>query len=374
MEELQDAIEDAQYVNAIATQEEGPRPVLSWEIPTEEQLTDWETKVKRKFHFDKVQPFTCDWYLSSAIGLFLFSSYLKEERDDYLRINFLEEIMRWRKLRGKHRLERAKKIAQVYLRPLPVDDVTGEQVYPEKTQIDEYDLCRSDPPQLTEELKLISQTCWDASKIDNCLGLKGDVVEEVFTSLKSIEKVMAAAATPRRSSPSLKPSMDSNEEPKEQSSSRPSTTGTVASAPVGRSSISSIQDDAMSVTSANSAPASNSSRELALKKHMEKYSSLRELTNSYRAKTDAFVPNAVFDKLDALVVESLKKEYWEGFLQSEQYKRLRNFLWFQDRRVVPDDFFTMRVLGRGGFGSVIGTYTYWMMMSVVTHTHGHEWP
>ena len=48
------------------------------------------------------------------------------------------------------------------------------------------------------------------------------------------------------------------------------------------------------------------------------------------------------------------KDFWEGFLQSEQYKRLRNFLWFQDRRVVPDDFFTMRVLGRGGFGSVIG--------------------
>ena len=93
---------------------------------------------------------------------------------------------------------------------------------------------------------------------------------------------------------------------------------------------------------------------MALKKHMEKYSSLRELTNSYRAKTDAFVPNAVFDKLDALVVESLKKDFWEGFLQSEQFKRLRNFLWFQDRRVVPDDFFTMRVLGRGGFGSVIG--------------------
>ena len=49
MEELQDAIEDAQYVNAIATQEDGPRPVLPWEKPTEEQLQEWEVK---NSHFD----------------------------------------------------------------------------------------------------------------------------------------------------------------------------------------------------------------------------------------------------------------------------------------------------------------------------------
>ena len=33
MEELQDAIEDAQYVNAISNVDDGPRPVLPWPRP-----------------------------------------------------------------------------------------------------------------------------------------------------------------------------------------------------------------------------------------------------------------------------------------------------------------------------------------------------
>ena len=57
MEELQDAIEDAQYVNAIATQEEGPRPVLAWEIPTEEQLSVWESQVKNARASEEPEPF-----------------------------------------------------------------------------------------------------------------------------------------------------------------------------------------------------------------------------------------------------------------------------------------------------------------------------
>ena len=145
MEELQDAIEDAQYVNAIATQEEGPRPVLAWEIPTEEQLEKWERMITKSASPVGPRPFEIDWYLESAIGLFLFSSFLKEVRNDYLRINFVEEIIRWRKMRGKHRVERAKKIVEVYLKELPVDDVTGKRLAPEKSQINEYDLSREVP-------------------------------------------------------------------------------------------------------------------------------------------------------------------------------------------------------------------------------------
>ena len=45
MEELADAIEDAQYVNAISTQDHGPKPVLPWDKPSEEQLAIWEESV-----------------------------------------------------------------------------------------------------------------------------------------------------------------------------------------------------------------------------------------------------------------------------------------------------------------------------------------
>lgn len=381
MEELQDAIEDAQYVNAISTQEEGPRPVLSWDIPNEEQLAEWEAKVRRKSRLLQrtgevpvdayiPDPFTCDWYLSSAIGLFLFSSYLKEEKSDYLRINFLEEVIRWRKLRGKHRLERAKKIVEVYLKELPLDEVTGEKVLPEKTQIDEYDLSRSDPPRFDAELQQLAQISWDEAKATNCLGLKGAVIEDVLQTLKVVEKAMASAKASKSSASKAAEAaaaqLATEEPPKEQSSSArrppPSDQTTVSApptVPTGNISVSSFIDDAVSVASGNSAPAAPvSQRDAALKKQMEKYSSLRELTQSYRSKSDTFLPDSVFDKVDALVVESLRKEYWEGFTQSEKFTRLRNFLWFQDRRVVPDDFFTMRVLGRGGFGSVIGKFEW----------------
>lgn len=365
MEELQDAIEDAQYVNAIATQEEGPRPVLSWEIPTEEQLAEWENRVRLGSNpagtpsdIINVVPFSCDWYLMSAIGLFLFSAYLKEECSDYLRINFLEEVIRWHKLRGKHRFERAKKIAEVYLKRLPMDEVTGQRVFPEKTEIDEYDLSRVPPKTMAQmsdtEFQMLYSISWDTKKEANCLGLQGTAVEEILTTLQTVEKNLLSNS--RRSAPGLQSnnstSLHNNhvaaEEPKEQSSSA----AALAAATAEDSSVTSTNTPTHST-----ATPPHSQHGMVSRKQMEKFSSLRELTQSYRDKSfgDSSLPESLFDKVDALVVESLRREHWEGFLQSEQYTRLRNFLWFQDRRIVPEDFFTMRVLGRGGFGSVTGT-------------------
>ena len=144
MEELQDAIEDAQYVNAIATQEEGPRPVLSWEFPDEEQLAEWEEKKKIEGSKSPTrhEVFGIDWCLQSEIGFFLFSDFLKESCGDYLRINFIEAVIQWRRLRGKQRLERAKKIIHKYLEEISVDSETGQPIYPEKKQIVTYDIYR----------------------------------------------------------------------------------------------------------------------------------------------------------------------------------------------------------------------------------------
>jgi hypothetical protein len=318
MEELQDAIEDAQYVNAIATQEEGPRPVLAWEFPNEEQLAEWCSKLKANAGPEDPVPFGVDWTLSSAIGLFLFSAYLKESCDDYLRINFVEEIIRWRRLKGKYRVERARKIIQVYLKEPPVDPDTGGKVLPQKTQIDEYDLCRAVlKMELTKEE---FETAWtlnmDASNSKNCLGLNGPVLKELFQAVKEMEK--AIMAQQRRSTSSQ---ASATEPPKE-------------------------SGDGGSVDPKDS-----------LKTQKEKYTSLR-LSVSLKEKDAGSLPDNLFDMAEAIVVESLRKQYWEGFVASEYYSKLRNFLWFQDRAVVPDDFFTMRVLGRGGFGLVTGERVY----------------
>jgi len=63
-----------------------------------------------------------------------------------------------------------------------------------------------------------------------------------------------------------------------------------------------------------------------------------------------------FNRAEQVVMESLSRDYWNAFVQSPYWTKLQHFLWYQDRRVVPDDFFVMRVLGRGGFGLVTGTW------------------
>jgi hypothetical protein len=307
MEELQDAIEDAQYVNAIATQEEGPRPVLSWEIPTEEQLTEWEAKLKLKSRRPQPKPLGLDWTLSSAIGFFLFSAFLKEECEDYLRINFVEDVIRWRRSRGKHRVERAREMAEVYLKELPKDEATGETVLPPKTEIDEYDLTRKFPSfsQKGEEFEKMCEMNLDASKSKNVLGLDGPLVEQIISAIENLDTVAVFAH--RRVSPPV--------------------------------------------------PESGNGRhdfDNSLLEFKGKYTSLKEITRSLRGEEVDNLPDSLFDKAEAVVMNCLRKEYWGQFLESVQFRKTQNFLWFQDRPVVPDDFFTMRVLGRGGFGLVTG--------------------
>jgi hypothetical protein len=69
----------------------------------------------------------------------------------------------------------------------------------------------------------------------------------------------------------------------------------------------------------------------------------------------AVISSDIFDKAEQVILESLKNDYWKSFQESTYHTKLKNFLWFKDRKVVPDDFLTMRVLGRGGFGLVYGT-------------------
>lgn len=328
MEELQDAIEDAQYVNAIATQEEGPRPVLAWEIPTEEQLSVWESQVKNARASEEPEPFGLDWTLSSAIGLFLFSAFLKENCEDYMRINFAEEVIRWRKMRGKHRIERARKIVEVYLKEPPIDDVTEERVFPEKTEIDEYDLIRHQPDLLgmsESEFKKLCTLTLDDTKSKNCLGLKGPILEEVSRIILSMEKAIMAVT--RLSTQQAGSSNSAEESPKE------------------------------------SGDGKDADIDGKLMRQKEKASSMKILTQSLKTKEASSLPDNLFDKAEAVTMESLRREHWQAFLESEQYAKMRNFLWFQDRPVVPDDFFVMRVLGRGGFGLVTGKNTLFVWTS-----------
>ena len=337
MEELQDAIEDAQYVNAISTQDDGPRPVLPWEIPTEEQLVEWEAKVRKEKSGTSGRhgkPLSYDWYLSTAVGFFLFSSYLKQSNSDYVRINFVEEVLRFRKLRGRQRIDKARFILTHYLQTSNStfdnsDSAAGTSRtdLPPKTEIDEFDLDRM-PPDLNmpeAAFQALCKTTIDSENLFCCIGLKGAVRDDLIATLKialdKAESIQKAESVP--------------------------TSVTQSNASTGsRKESDSIKEE-------------DKSESLSIANTSE---SMRDLTKRLRTDGVGDMPGSIFDQAEAIVTEALRREYWESYQESEWFTKLRNFLWYQDRRVVPEDFFVMRVLGRGGFGSVTGKCRYPMIL------------
>ena len=292
MEELQDAIEDAQYVHAIASQDDGPKPVVAWPKPSPEELEAWRKNklVASVQQYDKRKgsstavPFSIEWVLQQEIGLFLFSAFLKEVAKDYCRINFCEQVYRFKaSAGGRKTLELAQSIVDDFLVPPEIDSGSQEPRKPTPTEINESDLFRErplPPPFNSSQLNSAFEENVEYPKqSESIIGVKGSIRMEAVAEIRRWEEKRPPEAPP-------------------ETSRAAALTGTP--------------------------PASFS----------------------------------IFDKIEVLVLESLKQQYWSSFLESSQHQRLLDFLWYQDRPVVPDDFFPMRVLGRGGFGLVKGVF-YW---------------
>ena len=331
MEELQDAIEDAQYVNAIATQEDGPRPVLAWENPGPEILEAWENK---KLSSDP-KAFDLDTLLESPIGLFLFSSFIKTHHEDFLRINFCEDIIRYKNARGKTKLEMGYRLVNRYLTK------TEETKPPSKSYIQEYDLSRHVKESGSSVLK--EENFQQAMDYPTCsesfVGLKGSTREEVCKSWiqqEKAERSRKSEAENRSSEVIDTPSAEREGRTEEENGETGNNSNQTEPGQTERDPPPKPKSSQTGITS------------------LQTTESMRSLTQKFKSSA-SFLRDNVFDVAEALVMESLKKDYWQEFLESEEYAKLKRFMWYGDRRVVHDDFFVMRVLGRGGFGLVTGT-------------------
>ncbi|GAX22629.1 beta-adrenergic-receptor kinase [Fistulifera solaris] len=306
MEELQDAIEDAQYVNEIAQQDDGPRPVLPWKKPTEEELEIWKQSKKK----ESKDAFSMEWTMQEEIGLFLFSSYLKETHDDYARINFCEEVYRFRKygVQGRSGLKRAKSIIKQFLVALEKDPVTGEVVLPRRSLVFEHDLKRPNSIGIPkDQMQKLYTENMDFPACSECaVGLKGAVRREIVEKVQNIGNLYRSSKNK-----------------------------------------SSLQESAAAIS-----PIHVSSRLLNSNITSTRNIAIDDGADITETSTGNGLHRDLFDNGESLVMESLKRDYWRSFLESAKYKRLLDFLWFRDRRVEPDDFFEMRRLGRGGFGLV----------------------
>uniref|UniRef100_A0A7S2YEW8 G protein-coupled receptor kinase n=1 Tax=Entomoneis paludosa TaxID=265537 RepID=A0A7S2YEW8_9STRA len=451
MEELQDAIEDAQYVNAINTQEDGPRPVLAWEQPTTPEAMDaW--CAKKKWDLDSL--------LESAIAFFLFSHFLKTKHSDYLRINFCEDVLRFKKMRGRTRRKQAEFIMENYmnagskkkkntpgmtktafsatssvLRDLDssnhssdhggagekvsrnsaasesngeINDSRTEDNMPPRTEIEECDLERKAPNSRAnaylKEDGSFKIYCDYPKCAQTKVGIRDAILEDLIDDWKEWEeqeRKLAAiqpppakrqtsagdnslggpgkhgsnhskGGTPRKpSSSGSKGSKDEGAATTESATKRVSLEGSdnnKVAADAASGELPATTGDNGTVASTVTPPpeqpkedasiASQSSKTLektisgmSLEEFGEATTSMRVLTQKFKSQKDA-LHDALFDKAETVVMESLRREYWQDFLQSEEFQKCRNFLWYQDRPTVPDDFYIMRVLGRGGFGLV----------------------
>ena len=263
MDDIQDAIEDVQYLSA--TVSSGLSPVIKWPIPTEEELSTWK---KRQVELDK-DAFTPEWFMERCIGFFLFAQYLCNEKQDHVRINFLQETAKYKILRPTKRRSHTILLVNKYL--FKTDDK------PERIEIDDYNIKLKIHSTVKGKIDSLYKEFFDETYSESNVGLTGDVVDAV--------------------------------------------------------------------------------RKLATRKSFEKEGNEKRATNQslFNSSTlGLYFVDLLFDEAEAVVFESLKREYWDSFTQSSEYQRALNFFWDQDKTIGEDDFFMMRVLGRGGFGLVTG--------------------
>jgi len=108
MEELQDAIEDAQYMNAMT--DDTPKPTKEWKKITQEEREAYTASTLAK----KPEAFDAESICTGALGLYLFTRYVSSNGDQHLG-DFLMELASYRILPRHCRMDTAIAIKSQYL-------------------------------------------------------------------------------------------------------------------------------------------------------------------------------------------------------------------------------------------------------------------
>jgi hypothetical protein len=338
MEELQDALEDAQYVNAINLTD-GPRPIAAWDDPSEDTLEEWKNKKLKEWSGnlkdkeESPEPFTFDWILQSALGFFMFASFVKDSEDHYFHMNFIEEILHWRKSVGSIRGHQIRIIYEL-CRTLPSrDGETGKLEFPKQRKRRENVLkyCFRGTKLSSDELSKLSSDCLDNDNRDSSIGMKGKVLSDIINAIEALFLPEDEIVEEDHFEISTHSSHTSKK-----SSKKLNSDGNIAS---------------LCGTHDESNVSSTASCDFNL---YVTRSSIRNFCN---------LDESVFDVAEQIIIRHLNQLYWTPFQTSSEWVKLMNYLWHQDQKVKEDDFFLMRVLGRGGFGLVNGTYIVFVSYS-----------
>lgn len=170
MEELQDAIEDAQYMNAM--HDDIPKPTKEWKFPTEEEKETYITNTLAK-HPDA---FEAESVCQGSLGLYLFMKYCSRH-GDISASDFIMELANYRLNTATHqRMDAAILIKDGYL----VHGSTGNPNAPKHPNLFRQFKPISDPP---SDFHQFIHPDEPSSSATNVLHLCGQYLDAVLTIL-----------------------------------------------------------------------------------------------------------------------------------------------------------------------------------------------
>jgi len=108
MEELQDAIEDAQYMNAM--HDDLPKPTKEWKFPTVEEREQYVANLLVK----KPDAHEAESICNGSLGLYLFIKFIKSQGDIPM-ADFIMECAHYREIPSRNRMDAAIVIKDDYL-------------------------------------------------------------------------------------------------------------------------------------------------------------------------------------------------------------------------------------------------------------------
>ncbi|KAH7460796.1 G protein-coupled receptor kinase 1 [Phytophthora ramorum] len=383
MDELHDAIQDAQYIGAVTNSQRGPS--AAFYNPSANELTQFVDRQERALGSDWLG---LENLLDMPLGFYFFRRFCEAEQHGSRKLDFLVEVTKYRTLQTpEQRAGKAREIWDLFfgsatpgdtnattresgvtvwspvmrgearLHQSPISPMTATSTSEYSTSIampggstaTGTGMNLHSPPVGRPSPTRMSLGCLDELNVAS-MTTNGIVFwrkNESSVSRADVRSVYSSASTEAspvgvggdvvlRLSTVFKrkqfPVGTESERGDSMNCVRDGSPTMAASPTASTVSTSELNDLGM-----ENRPESASSR--ASNQRIEKRSSLESKISSL----------PLFDELEACVLCSLEQFHMKDFRSSAFYKRLIAFLFLQKRRVNEEDFTVLRVLGRGGF-------------------------
>ncbi|CAM9523099.1 unnamed protein product [Discosporangium mesarthrocarpum] len=375
MEELQDAIEDVQYLQAVNTKDGGPRPTEGWSFPSDKELEEINA-VQLKADPDCFQ---LETICSSILGMYLFGEFCaeKKEKDKH---NFMLDVIRYRCLRrSSQRQEQAQAILREYL----VDGSANN--HQDTLSPDSVNLRRKKSSGVSKtKLEQAQLEITHEPEANNRLGVAGTEVERLVGLIQvnistscyqwSLIKLQmlyvrclccfgawqnVAQPRTRAGEKAIDPALDNGGPlvPDHHPFCSDGVSGAVdivhkshCTASASPSEAEKTRGNIMPTKPIATEAYGDQSNDVGVGDGQDQGNGLVKL----RGETCVDSSPELFDVLEGCVFNYLRDTLQASFLLSEQFIEYTRFLCVQRKPVSENDFILFRVLGRGGFGAVNG--------------------